>query len=263
MSDLRAKNYVLAPIHFAHIQHCEASRVYVGKRGKPGPAQWWGIAHHLFLEKAMMHGHDAALVYITKRFPRLEEAMKRIEWKKIPKGDPEVQYLMDTERRESFRGSWQEADADTHIMARVDLVSDERPRGSELPKYVDHWVIDYKTGATAEDVQPGSQGEIAAAMRWQELGCPDERVGTAICAINKRGKVSFKNWLPLSPKMLDSISQQLRRTHLTVLETRAERRDEGIEPKFTPGQHCWACSCKEQCEPYKAHVVIDHVKEDI
>lgn len=262
MIQLRARNYVLAPVHFDHVINCPASRVYTAKRSPPSFANWYGIAVHLFLEKAMKHGRDAALVYIAKKFPSKLEACKRIDFRAIPKGDPEVQFLLDTERRTSYRGTWDDADPEQHIAARADLVVD----ASEVMVPVqlaahdtDHWIIDYKTGKTALDLSPDTfQTRTLACARWQELDRPNYGVGAAIAAIPTSGKVLWSHAV-FQPSALRAVENALRKIHLEVLETRAERRD-GIEPEFKVGPWCDRCSAWAVCETRKAADVVVHVK---
>lgn len=263
---LRARNYVLSPSSLEHVQACPASRVYTAKRPPKSHANWFGIAIHLFLEQAMKTNRAAALTYIKRKFPRQHAFCERIDFNSIPKGDPEVQFLIDTHHRTAYRGEWQEADPDQHIIARADLVLDFENGTHKIfdnrVLHCMHWIVDYKSGKTAPyELPTTTQMETLAVARWLELGSCAGPIGVAIAAILSDGQISWTTHVIL-PQYLRQGVRRLREVHLRVLETRAERREEDIEPEFKAGGWCRKCSAYDICETRKADTVLHHVQDE-
>lgn len=265
LPELKAKNYVLSPQSLQHVRQCPASRVYTSKRPKPSFANWFGIAVHLYLEKFMKYGREAALMYIRRgKLNKYAAMCARIDVAGIPKGDPEVQFLIDTQTRTGLvADSWADGDPDVHVAARCDLVVERAsfPKSWADPRLrdVDAFIVDYKSGATAHLQDPESSQMLTLAIaKWLYAGKPDW-IGTAIGAINTTdGKIVWRA-SAFGKVTLHRNLERLRQVHLEVLETRAERRD-GVEPEFKPGAWCLKCSAQLACEAYKAAYVVAHAK---
>lgn len=234
----KAKNFVLTPHDLGRVEHCPASRVYVPLvKERPSFGQFWGIFIHKFLEQAHNDGRDSALRYIKRKYNRALAVCSRIDLAALPIGETEVAYIIDTTARTAEVGDYQQADPCDNFYARADIVYEE----DGFP-----WIADYKSG-DAIGVEPTNWQMITLCTGlWLTLGRPD-RIGSAIIPIPSTGQIVYRKHIFESHVLSDHL-EHLRRTHYEVLETRAELREEGIDPAFVPGPWCEHCDIRAQCE---------------
>lgn len=237
------RDYIISPHTFVAAEGCAAARVFRGPSSKPGHAMWHGIAVHRFLEYAQARGKPYALSYIARKFPRLANFCDGLDLGAFPKGQPEVQFLIDTAAQTAViiesDALKAEASARDHVMVKADLLADGQP-----------WVIDYKTGKRTYDPATAPQSMIEALATWLFLDKP-ESVRASIFNVLKSGITqTHHDW---SADDLHVAMQRVRRVHLLVLETRAEHKEEGITPPFEPGAHCLRCDAQAVCPSSAAH----------
>lgn len=243
----KPRNFVLTPYDIGRVEICAVSACYSAKRDKPTFGQWWGIGIHRFLEYAKKYGRTRALSYVRKKFKGSVKTCEKIDLDAIPDGETEQAFLLDTQRGEAFAGAYFDAEPDTHIYAKSDLVHYERPPNDTVcPPNIIH-VTDYKTGA-AIGVDPRSSPQIKtiATALWLQESKP-AFIGGHVAVIAATGDVAWRNAV-FTAQDMEAYYKQLRRVHLQVLEYRAERVEEKIESEFTPGDHCKYCSLCKYCE---------------
>jgi hypothetical protein len=236
----KTRNFVLTPHDLGRVEHCPAAAVYVPiERDKPSFAQWHGIGMHKFMEYVATNGRDVALKYIRQKFPRMYKQCAAIDTDAIPaNGMQEVQYVIDTAAGSCLIGDYADAEPDKHFYGRADIVWEDK----------DGWhVADYKTGA-AIGILPGTSWQIKtlAAGMWMEAGRPDLVHGHIIVLPS----MAWRDCV-FSGEQMEKHAAYLRKVHLTVLETRAELRDEGIEPPFIKGEYCGYCDIRKTCPAHK------------
>lgn len=235
---MHQRNFVISPHTFTAAEHCPAARVYRGPKQPPSHGAWHGIAIHRFIEYAKKWDREYALDYIRKKFPRREAFCASLDVDSIPNGTLEAQFIIDTREQISIlldpgtvRG---EASARDHIMVRGDLMVD-----SDIP-----WMIDFKTGDREYDMSTSAQALLEALSVWLMHRRP-AMVRTSIYRV-KKGEITptHKDW---TVPELEAAMVRARRVHLSVLETRAELHQEGVEPEFVPGDHCYRCDVRVTC----------------
>lgn len=234
--------YILSPHTFTAAEHCPAARVFRGPRTAPGHGQWHGIAVHRFIEYAHTRGREAALGYIRLKFPRLEKFCEALDLSLIPPGVSEPQYLIDTKRElsillDSSRDVKSEGMPEYHVQVKADHMTADPPE-----------VFDWKTGERTVEPSTSTQSLIESVAVWLELGRP-ARVSATVIGIRK-----VKKEIVLDPAThvftkheLEAGMKRIRRAHLSLVETRAEWRQEGIEPERVPGDHCGRCDARDVC----------------
>lgn len=240
---LRVKPFTLTPNDIARVEACPAARVYVGPRDGPSHAMWHGIAIHRFIEYAKTRGRDAALAYIAKKFKGKLAICERIDVDSIPDGDIEPQYVIDIEHEAATAVyDHKDADPDEHVYMRGDLVWDDGRHVS---------VADYKTGDPSKQTMKAGDNvqllTIATAV-WLERARKPKVVRGELVSISSDGVIHWgKNAAHFTATELADHLRRLRRVHLLTLETRAELREEGAEPEFVPGPHCYGCRARLVC----------------
>lgn len=231
------RDYIVSPHTFVAAESCPAARVFRGPPSAPGHAAWHGIAVHRFLEYAHKRGKPAAIGYIRAKFPRLVGFCEGIDLDAFPKGQAEVQFLIDTAAQASViiesDALKAEATPRDHVMVKADLLADGQP-----------WVIDYKTGKREVDPATAPQSMLEALATWLYFDKP-ERVRASIFNVTKEAVTQrHHDW---RADELDAAMQRVRRVHLLVLETRSEHKIDGIAPAFEPGEHCAVCDARAVC----------------
>lgn len=245
---LSVANYTLSPHTFEQAEACPRARVYRGPKRETGHAQWHGIGLHLFLQYAAERGRDYAIGYVKRKFPRMVPFLSEIDLSVLPQNaHAEPQFILDTQRRESVLVEKGEArglaDPRTHLTVRGDLLAEK----DGLP-----WVIDYKSGkGNATHPSTSIQSALEAASAYA-LDQKKQAVLASVFNIARKaaGEPTMieQRHHTFAPRELERVLDRARRVHLLVLETRAELRDEGIEPEPLPGAWCRYCHASNACD---------------
>lgn len=241
---LRTKPFTITPNDVPRCEVCPASRIFVGPRDKPTHAMWHGIALHRFIEYAKTRSREAALLYIGKKFKHKLELCKKIDVDSIPDGEYEPQYVIDIERRIALTvHDHADADPAEHVYMRGDVVWETASA---------FHVADYKTGDPAKQKLRAADNvqllTIATAV-WLERNEVPSGVHAELVSVSSDGVMHWgKNAALFSADQLRAHLKRLRRVHLEVLETRAEYHQEGVEPDFVPGPHCYGCRARLACD---------------
>jgi len=231
------RKFILSPHTFAAAEQCAAARVYRGEKQPPSHAMWHGIAVHRFLEYTFKFGREYAVNYIRSKFKNRAKFCEALDLSGIPAGDPEPQFVLDP--REEYAilvdaGAVRaEASPKQHVIVKGDLlVAGEA------------WAIDFKTGEHPVDLDTSPQAMLEALAVWLHWARP-AKVRTSIYRIRKEPQPpTHKDWTAAE---LEVALKRVRRVHLQVLETRAEFYKEGVQPEFTPGDHCYRCDTRLTC----------------
>jgi len=249
VEDLSIANYTLSPHTFVQAEHCPRARVYRGPKQATSQANWHGIAVHLFLQYAVDRGRDYAMGYIRRKFRRLEAFFAELDLSPLPEdGTVEPQFIINTRERMSVLVAKGEerglADPRQHVIVRGDLLAttpDEAP-----------WVIDYKSGKNPKPPHESLQSmiEAAAAFTAHPQRPPYVRASVFnVTRVEETNRVTIvQQHHQFDANDIEQILTRIRRVHLSVLETRAELRDEGIEPEAVPGEWCRYCQANSACD---------------
>ncbi len=232
---LRPKNYVMSQGDIARCEVCPAARVFTGPKMPPHPGMWYGIFVHRFIQYAQERGRDAALKYVRSKSKQAIGVCERIDVSQIPEGLHEVGLTMDTATRETEMAPHDTAEVDRHIYARADVVFQG--------KYRPH-VGDFKTGERSYDPVTSVQLLTIGCGVSSMYDAPE--VDVSVINIHKDGSLNWHTHTHRA-EAIDKHWKRMRKVHLEVLETRAELREEGLQPDFVPGEHCDNCRADIGC----------------
>jgi hypothetical protein len=234
--DMIVRDYIISPHTFVAAEHCAAARVYRGPPREPGPAMWHGIAVHRYLEYVQTRGKPAAIRYIASKFKRLVNFCDALDIDSIPRGQPEVQFIINTAEQVAAIIDTSELKAEAtprdHVMVKADLLAEG------------HWVIDYKTGKRPVDPATAPQSMMEALATWLWFDKPDT-VRASIFNVTKEAIIqTHHDW---RADELHVAMKRLRRVHLLTVETRLEFKHDSIDPPQEPGEHCNRCDAASVC----------------
>lgn len=236
-------NFVLSPHSFAAAEACPAARVYRGPKQPTSQANWHGIFVHLFLQYAKERGREYALAYVKRKFKNRLSFAEKIDLDQIPDGIPEPQFIIDTAKRTADQVHKGEerglANARDHVTVRGDMLA-HTPNA--LP-----WVIDYKSGVDNTTEPSTSVQSMIEATAVYALDAVKKPPGVRASVFNIiSGEIRQRHHV-FSADELEANLTRIRRVHLSVLETRAELKQEGIEPEQIPGPYCRWCNARTVC----------------
>lgn len=244
-------NYTLSPHTFVQAEQCPRARVFRGPKQATTHAQWHGISLHLFLQYGLERGRDYALGYIKRKFPRALDFMESVPLDQFPEGIVEPQFILDTAARTSELVEKSQVRALSnpreHVIVRGDLLAED----SGVP-----WVIDFKSG-TENKTEPSTslQSMLEAVTAYTHMPTKPRLVKASVFnVVRPKAKAPvevIQRTHVFSSLELEAVLDRVRKVHLTVLETRAEYREEGIEPVPAPGEWCRYCQAADGCDARK------------
>jgi len=234
---LTFRNFTLAPHDIGRIELCPASACFVGPKTDMHPGMWHGIFIHRFLQYVIERGREEALKYIkSKRQRYVLDLCTRMDLKSLPlDGIPEMNIAINTETLVGEAMERDVAEAGRHVVGRADIVF-----------YNDGWNLgDFKTGKPVT-IDPRESVQLLTLGTGLSLMNDCEDVKLSLINVLKTGELAWNTKL-LPAKKVRAHAKKVRRVHLLALEIRDEYKQEGIEPEFHPGPHCYGCRAEKSC----------------